>query len=421
MIQNRERLTWIILILSFLAFCSLTLAVPFGAQAAVQRSTRALIVQASTEDTVIESVTQDLIDNSGTPQRFRTPTGMQTSFGSRGVYELINPDTDNNLARIEVSDNTRMRISRATMPRFGRSSAEPYLRVALERGRIRLTIPEKAGDDMPIVTHVDVGNTRATIVTPGSYAIEARDGQMQLSVLEGNAAMQGSGTELFVAEGERGIINAAGETVGLFDADRELIRNGSFEQGLAFWNPTAWTTEQLPTGKTEVFSAQGEAVLHFERFGIGNARTDVIQPIEQGVADFAELELSITMRVISQTLPVCGGIGTECPMTVRLEFTDASGQGQAWEQGFYAVGSVNPQGAPDTCQGTCGFPLNRYQHKSVPQLDETYVYQSPNLISVLAGLQIRPNFIQRIILTAEGHSFAVDVISVSLVAREVVQ
>lgn len=420
MTGNRERLAWAILIFSFLAFCSLTLAVPFGARAAVQRTTRALVVQASTEDTVIELMTQELIDSSGAPQRFRTPTGMQTSFGDRGVYEVIDPDTDDNLARIEVSDNTRVRVNRATMPRFGRSTAEPYLRINLERGRIRLSIPEKSGDDIPIVTHVNVGDTQATIVTPGSYTVEARDGQMQLSVLKGNAAMQGSGEELFVAEGERGIINAAGEAVGLFDADRELIRNGNFEQGLAFWNPTAWTTEQPPSGKTEVFNAQGEAVLHFERVGIGNARTDVIQPIERGVADFAELELNITMRVISQTLPVCGGIGTECPMTVRLEFIDASGQGQAWEQGFYAVGSVG-QGSPDTCQGTCGFPLNRYQHKLIPQLGETYVYQSPNLVSVLAGLQIRPNFIQRIILTAEGHSFAVEVISVSLVAREIVQ
>jgi hypothetical protein len=421
MTQNRERLTWVILILCFLAFCSLTVALPFGARATVQRSTRALIVQASTEDTVIELFTQELINSSGVPQRFRTPTGMQTGFGDRGVYEVINSDTDDNLARIEVSDNTRMRVNRATMPRFGRSTAKPYLRITLERGRIRLSIPEKVEDALPIVTHVDVGGTRATIVTPGSYAIEASDGQMQLSVLEGNAAMQGKGEELFISQGERGIVNGAGEIVGLFDADRELIRNGSFEQGLAFWNPTAWTTEQPPSGKTEVFNAQGEAVLHFERFGIGNARTDVIQPIDQGVADFAELELSITMRVLSQTLPVCGGIGTECPMTVRIEFTDASGQGQAWEQGFYAVGTVNPQGAPDTCQGTCGFPLNRYQHKSVPQLGETYVYQSPNLISVLSGLQIRPNFLQRIILTAEGHSFAVEVISVSLVAREMVR
>ncbi len=418
MTHNRERLTWVILILCFIAFCSLTLAVPFGTRAIVQRSTRALIVQASTEDTVIELMTQELIDSSGAPQPYRTPTGMQTTLGNRGVYEVINPDTDDNLARIEVSDNTRVQVERATMPRFARSTASPYIRITVDRGRIRLSIPEKAGDEMPIVAHVDVGETRATIVTPGSYSIEAHDGEMQLSVLAGNAGLQGNGDEFFVAEGQRGIVDAAGQSLGLFDAERELIRNGNFERGLAFWEPTAWTIQQAPTGKTEVFSSQGEAVLHFERTGIGNARTDVIQPIEQGVSDFAELELSITLRVISQTLSVCGGIGTECPMTVRLEFTDASGQGQAWEQGFYAVGTVNQQGSPDTCQGTCGFPLNRYQHKAVPQLGETYVYQSSNLISVLAGLQIRPNFLQRIILTAEGHSFAVEVISVSLVARE---
>ena len=417
--QNRERLTWAILLASFFIFVSLLVAIPFGTRAIVERATRPLVVQATvTNGTPIELISRELIDDSGAPQRYRTPTGMETRFSDRGVYQVVNPDTNEMLARVEVADNTSMRINRATMPRFGRSSAEPYLSLTLNRGRARIIIPDKEGDDFPVVTHVMVGDNLTTIVTPGRYAVDAQNGELQFSVLEGNGAVQGNGEELFVQAGWRGVVAASGETLGLFEAERELIRNGTFQEGLNAWNPARWTTEQDPTGKTEVINSNGEAVLHFERVGIGNARTDVSQRVEKSVADFSILELAITMRVIDQSLPVCGGLGTECPMTVRLDYVDNNGQVWPWEQGFFASGQVNEATAPDYCKGACGFPLANYVHEQVSQMGEVYVYQSPNLMTLLGGLGIRPNYIQSITLTAEGHSFNVEVISVSLIARD---
>jgi len=119
------------------------------------------------------------------------------------------------------------------------------------------------------------------------------------------------------------------------------------------------------------------------------------------------------MEVAEQSLGVCGQQGSECPLILRIEYTDVNGVDQIWQQGFFAVGEIAST-TPDVCVA-CPPPLNEHQRVPYKQL---VFYESDNLMEKLRLLDAQPQQIKTMTLIASGHTFDMRVADVALMARE---
>ena len=61
-----------------------------------------------------------------------------------------------------------------------------------------------------------------------------------------------------------------------------------------------------PKGETSVSIDGGSSVLRFAREGVGHADVRVTQSINQDVSGYDSLRVSATLRVLNQSLGVCG-------------------------------------------------------------------------------------------------------------------
>jgi hypothetical protein len=253
------------------------------------------------------------------------------------------------------------------------------------------------------------------ITEPGQYSLITSNSETQISVLQGQALANSGDQSITLLTDERAVLSASEEVQGPLDTERNLLANGDFSRNWEEWvrlGPNIEISDQPPIQMT-ISDESGEPALKFERVGIGHADAGIRQIVNQDVTDFESLRLVINMRVMNQSLGVCGQQGSECPLIVRIEYTDINGVTQTWQQGLYAVGNVGPD-TPDVCVA-CPPPLNEHEQVTYQQ----YVfYESENLLEKLDQLVILPRQIESVTVIASGHSFEAELVDVALMVNE---
>jgi hypothetical protein len=233
--------------------------------------------------------------------------------------------------------------------------------------------------------------------------------------LQGKLTLTSAGQELALVDDQRAILSERGALEGPLTAERDLVNNGEFSEGLEMWLPLSPNTEisGQPDAEISVESGDPEPALVFKRLGIGHADAGLRQVIGQDVTDFETLKLLLSLRIVEQSLGVCGQQGSECPIIIRIEYVDVNGVDQVWQQGFYAQGQIGPD-TPDVCVA-CPPPLN--EHQRVP-FGQIAFYESDNLLEKLGQLGVLPAQIKSITVIGSGHSFSSQIFDVSLIAVE---
>ena len=251
---------------------------------------------------------------------------------------------------------------------------------------------------------------------PGRYTVEVGADATQVTVQsDGAAVVAALGEELALGPGERVEIAAGSPLNGPLDPARDLIRNGNFNQGLDNWASFAWRVElpDQPKGETTVAPDGGGPVLRFAREGVGHADVRVTQSINQDVSGYDSLRLSATVRVLNQSLGVCGVQGSECPLFIILNYIDDGGVSRVWQHGFFAQGTVDDNLTPGACI-SCA--VVQRPHERVP-LGQFFFYDV-DLIQELASQGfLPPRYIESITLVGSGHSFTTEVSDVALVVE----
>lgn len=414
---RRIRLAWILLLGAFSACASISLLIPFAVREFIQGSTRSLNVNVQANEGTVglllgENESTALF--AGEPADSLNPEGaILTNATDTALLLVSSPDDDHLLARAQVYGNTHVSVDRATSPRFSASTADHYLSLALNSGRLLLTLPQIEGETLVVDLNYPQG--KSVIRKPGQYSILTSNTETQIAVLEGEAEVGVEEEEVLVSTDQRVILLGDGSYSGPLGAERNLIRNGDFGNDFDQWvvlSPNIEFPDQ-PTVELNIDDQEGEPSLRFRRLGIGHADSSIRQIVDEDVMDFDSLRLAISMRVNEQSLGVCGEQGSECPMMVRLEYEDVNGVDQTWLQGYYAQGTVGPS-TPDVCI-TCPPPLNEHHSVSFGQLS---FYESENLLEKLGQLGILPRRIKSITLIASGHTFDSEVVDVSLLAKE---
>jgi hypothetical protein len=199
---------------------------------------------------------------------------------------------------------------------------------------------------------------------------------------------------------------------------RDLVANGKFTAELApDWSVSTEIEHDYESGGEVRLATDGERrVASFSRTGSGHAETRITQMISQSVPADGWLQVRVVLRVQSQDVSICGVLGSECPVMIKLGYEDATGAWDEWVQGFYAVTGPDMGSTPSSCR-TC--PISQ-PHIRVPS-DKWYTFESPNLLQKLPSLGYDyglPHIIRSITVSAAGHSYKSQVAEVSLLVRE---
>jgi hypothetical protein len=417
MIDRRQRLAWVFVLGSFITFVALLVFVPLSVSAVLQRAERPLTVLVQANDGTV-GIQQS---NNGTSALFAGDEAQELQAGSTiltnatdtALIQIFTPDESQVVARIQVYGNTNVALVSGSAPRFGVSAADNVLALDLSSGRLLVSVPPLG--ERPLDMHLTVPQGEITIQEPGQYSIMTVNEESQFSVLDGQAAVVGIEDSLVAVTDERVVLPAEGPLRGPLDTERNLIRNGDFSGNFDNWVLLPGNVERTDQSKVEiqVTSRANEPVLNFSRVGTGHADAGVRQVVDEDLTDYQSLQVLIWMQVIDQSLEVCGQQGSECPVMVRIEYTDVNGVDQVWQQGFYALGTIG-QNTPDICVA-CAPPLN--EHEEIP-FNQLVFYESGNLMEQLGQLNILPRHIRSISLISSGHTFDVEVLELAVMARE---
>ena len=414
---SRQRLAWAVLIAALMSCAGLAVFVPLGLNAYRQRATRAIDVEVQANQGtvgIVQSDGESVALFAGDPAFSLDAAGsVRTNATDTALILNQTPAGGSLVARIQVYGGTQVELDQARSPRFESSSGGNELAFDLRAGRILLSVPDE--QQRPLALRVETPQGQVLIEEPGQYSVNATNSSSQVTVLQGALVLNSGDDELHLDANQRAIMAGQGILEGPLAAERNLVANGEFSDGLEMWLPLSPNTEiaDQPTVEVSVDSGDLEPVVSFKRLGIGHADAGLRQVIGQDVTDFESLKLLLSMRIAEQSLGVCGEQGSECPVMVRIEYVDVNGVDQVWQQGFYAFGAVGPD-TPDVCVA-CPPPLNEHQRVPFGQLA---FYESENLLEKLGQIGILPAQIKSITVIASGHAFDSQIFDLALIALE---
>ncbi len=415
---GRQRLAWFILFGSFFACLLLSVTTPLAVRAFLQNATQPLdiTIQANQGTVGVNAENGPLraVLMGEPPQQVEGVTTIQTDTTASALVNVMPPDADEPLATLQISGSATVKIEQATAPRFGLSAQPYHLNLDVQAGRARVSLPLFEG--RPVAVTLTTPQGQAEVSEPGRYTVEVSAEATQVTVQnEGAAVVSALGESLVVAPGQRVEIAAGGLPNGPLDPARDLIRNGDFSQGLDNWSSFAWRVElpDQPKGETSVTSGGGGSVLRFDRAGVGHADVRVTQSINQDVSGYDTLRVSATLRVLNQSLGVCGVQGSECPLFVVVNYSDDGGVSRVWQHGFFAQGTVDDNLTPPQCI-SCA--VVQRPHERVP-LGQFFFYDV-DLIQELASQGfLPPRHIESVTLVGSGHTFTTEVSDVALIVE----
>lgn len=415
---DRQRLAWIVLLASFTLCMIVTVAAPLGVNAMLQNTKKSLntVMQANQGTVRVDDATgvsrviiageDGLVVETGA--RILTD---ETSTASLLVYPPDNSTSP--LARLQIYSRSLVNLEEATAPRFTMSDEAQMLRFHLDNGRLQLNVLQDGSRPFTVIINTPHG--QVFVSEPGQYALVVDNMETQVLVQEGQADVLAVTSGKRIGAGQRAVISAGGEPEGPLATSRNLVRNGDFYDSWADWSLYVWNVElsDQPEGTSEIVELGGEPAVEFKREGAGHADVRLRQVIGQDVTDYQTLRLLLTFQITSHSLGVCGIQGSECPLFVRLNYTDDRGVKRTWQHGFYSVGDVSPT-TPDACV-SCAVVQDTHQRVPLGQIS----FYEADLIAELArqGAPL-PTFIDDISLVASGHSFQVGILDVALIVEE---
>lgn len=416
---GRQRLAWVILTASFISCILLTITVPLGINAFVQNAGRGLDIAVQANQGTVGIEEQNGPRRAvlaGEPAQTVAPvTSVRTDTTASALLTVAPPDQAEPLALLQVSSNSTLQLDEATTPRFARSDHPHHLTIDLQAGRVRIDIPPLGRRPLDLIVTTPQGGV-IDIQEWGRYMLEVSNDTTQVTVLsDGAADVTAQGQAMTLGPGQRVEIAADAAPLGPFDPARDLIRNGDFGAALDNWALFSWQVElpDQPKGETTVQPNDGDPLLRFERAGVGHADVRVTQSVNQDVSDYESLRLSATLRIIEQSLGVCGVQGSECPLFIIVNYIDDSGVSRVWQHGFFANGVVDDNLTPGACI-SCA--VIQRPHERVP-LGQLYFYDVDLIQELASQGALPPRYIESVTLVGSGHSFITEVADVALIVE----
>ncbi|HJW84948.1 MAG TPA: hypothetical protein VJ754_11645 [Anaerolineae bacterium] len=412
--RNPERLAWSVLFVSFGICVCLAIAVPLGIRSFVADSTDAanLILDVpqgtaflrrpnSTDTVAVINQTTGLLEGSEI---------IIIDQPAQAALTMRDPDSGGSLVTVQLSDISNLTIVTARSPRFQASPRPHQLNLFITGGRVRINV---LSNNRPVTLSIQSPQGEAHLGV-GTYVVEVTNSDLQVTVREGEATVSAQGTSVLIEPSQSARVPLGQPPQGGLAGERNLVADGSFADVIQ----PEWTIEHGPQNESEpkggVVTAivGGRRAARFERVGRGHAETRLTQPIDRDVTESVSLKLHFAVQVNQQDVPVCGSLGSECPMMVRISYRDASGTPREWIQGFYSA--PDPNGVNPRFCVTCA---TRNLHQSIPP-NTWFTYDSGNLMDSLSVDGEKPARIMLITFYASGHSYRSAITDVELLVQD---
>lgn len=416
--RNPERLAWVVLLASFFICVSLAIGTPLGI--------RYYILHARVPQSITLEVQQGplraqlsgrgaFVSISETRDDVRERTIIATD-STLGRLVLHAPRVNGPIvASVQLYNNTEVILSTARSPRYPASHLPHQIALGLRAGLVRIRVFDDG--DRPTIVRVQTPQGVA-MLTKGRYEVTANVNQTELTVYDGAADLNKAEWSAQVRASERpecALVNGE-RIIGPLPYASNFIANGDFaarvegpESGLRAWNVYNRVDVAGEAGGTvQATVIENIPALVITRRGEGPAQTGITQELGANVGGLRSLRLHLLLRVEEQDVALCGSLGSECPVMVRIDYVDANGIDQEWTQGFYALPDVNAAN-PEVCV-TCS---THNEHILVPQ-GTWYAYLSSNLIPQLSQGGHPPQLIKAITIYASGHTYQAAVAEVEL-------
>ncbi|MBN1427874.1 MAG: hypothetical protein JXB07_05770 [Anaerolineae bacterium] len=411
---DAERRAWRILVSFFMIFlllCGSSIyliqwyifqsTVKLGANLKVARGT-VRITLPNTQEPI--AVTNERLD-------IQERTIIQTDEKSQAILTLRDPESGQPVASVVIFRDSEVILTRARTPRFRVNAAPYHLRITSSSGRNEIAILP----DIPKALQLEAISPHAVIQASesGLYIIEVAQQDTRVMVHSGQAIIIEKETkeQLTLSQNNHAEVDFQKHTITPLPDELPLVINSTFEQ-----DPRLdWQIENNSDGgpialfRNVIFDGRPSVALDRSQSNwpdtiLYHGEIGMSQEMDANVNPFASIELRATFYVDEQSLPLCGEAGSECPLMIRITYTDINGTERRFFRGFYGLPD-DRQTAPLLCD-SC-----RLEHERIA-LKSWYTY-SENLKTVLPADQ-QPFRITEIYFYASGHAYKVYVSEVSL-------
>lgn len=411
-----ERRAWYVLLGAFSIFLILCGAIIFGLQYLVFKSTQALEIQLSVAsgtaliqeggDTEAVAVTE--IKNSLLPV-----FNIQTDINSQVNLDFEDPEVQTTIASVRIFKDTDVLFTEALTRRYPTGNTNPVITLDLRNGACDIRIGDTTEKDVHV--NVNFNGGYAILSEPGEYYFTASENSILVDPNAHNVdIVSTTGSKSSISERTRIIVSD--DTLSLAEIPaQELITNGDFdiplEVGWSAYNdaqtsPEGFLATEIRDNFTDLIIDRSQS--NWPDILLGHGETGVTQTINKNLVNINELVVRVSFLIEEQSLALCGERGSECPVMIKLDYQNPTGEDRVFITGFYAYTAAS-YGYPVTCD-SC-----RTEHTRV-NFGTWYRYDSGNLIDRLPG-ELRPDFIKSITVYASGHAYRVRIGDVSLVSR----
>ncbi|MBK9122482.1 MAG: hypothetical protein IPM16_05080 [Chloroflexi bacterium] len=428
---NLQRTAWAVLIASFVAFCALITVSALGLYNFLFQSTVPMAIYAEVSRGSLGITGADLREDVERGSRVISIGNIvrPNEQESQGVIALRDPQLDNQFVGSValIGETTSTAVRTAERPRFEWGTSGYVATFGSAQGRFEVILASGLPRSAELTIRSAQG-AQVRVRQPGRYDIEFRDETVTVFSHGGTASLippaqsveyaitTGSGSEYSL---QSGVLRALVPTIN-------LIQNSSFEDVMLQSDrsaPLNWACSHTnvevnaPRGTFTVQNQDGRSVLSMSRAGgaLSNGETICQQGLARGevwqdISQYETLNLIAELNIAYQSLPVCGFVGSECPLMVRIDYIDASGDQGELIFGFYSLPGP-PERYAQTCE-SCRGPHVRLQEKA------WYTFDSGNLLAGFTSDQ-RPVAISRIRFYASGHQYETRVSRLELTATDV--
>ncbi len=421
-LKKTETLAWIILLTAFCMCVIIAIGTPWSVRWFVMNARQTLKVFIQPRAGIVAqqepgSATSTLLSSETeitgkTTFRLSENAEAWLLFYHPGEYTPGTPTPP--IVTVQIYGETDITIENAQTPRFSVSRLPNQVTLDIRRG----ANTQIAVEDNDRVTVLNVRTPHGSAeMDKGAYTVVVEDDQTELAVSSGKARIPNpkTGEKFILGELQRAEVTAAG-LAEIYTGERDILRNrnGDFELPLEgtwkVFSRTAFADQSSGTVRHATLVDNRHIVL-LERMGRGFSEAGITQEINQDIRGVQSLRVRARLRVDTQTLTVCGSLGTECPVMIRIKYTDQTGALREWLQGFYVREGDNNQPVCQSCEWQA-------VHIKVAQSGVWHNYESPDLLPLMRAKGIVPVAIRWVDIYASGHAYGSAIDEIAILVTE---
>lgn len=401
--NNPERLAWTVLLLAFVTFCVLAVAIPLGVRwYFLNAMTTETTAVTSVRGTVLAEMRKSSLPvpiTDGSTLEVEEATRIRTDSTSQAILTFFNDST------LTLYGETSVRVEQTRTPRFVMGRRPDTILVELESGRVRVATTSRS--DLLFEVH----SPEAVIsLGEGSFSIETDDQATQVTARQGQAQLVAADELVRLATGERAIVHPGEAPSPPLPAEQNLLVNHDFSKPLeGVWE--VYKAEPPSGGVVtiaEIVEVDNRQALEFSSQGADNLHSEIgiVQEVNKSVQDFDSLRVQLDVSLERQSLAGGGTLGSEFPIMIHLAYKDSNGNDRDWYHGFYYIPPPENwllHGTPDNSSERIARFL-------------WYPYESVNLLDSLGTA--KPVYIKFIRIYASGWIYEARIADVALLAQD---